>query len=98
MTKTSQHYEGVIVSTNNEGDTIGVTLKDVKDISSPGQPLKEHLFIAATNIDKWNSGPADAKAPNGDCESLKLPVIVCTKLISCFKPSRLILTSARTIP
>ena len=45
-------------------------MKDVKDISSPGQPLKEHLFIAATNIDKWNSGPADAKAPNGDCESL----------------------------
>ncbi|KAF5382099.1 hypothetical protein D9615_004336 [Tricholomella constricta] len=65
-TKTSQRYEGVIASTGGEGDTTGVTLKDVKEISSPGAPLKDQLFIASTNIDTWSSGPADAKPPNGD--------------------------------
>ncbi|KII90025.1 hypothetical protein PLICRDRAFT_29180 [Plicaturopsis crispa FD-325 SS-3] len=65
-TKTSQRYEGVVGSTSAEGDTTGVTLKDVKELSSPGAPLKETLFIATTNIDKWASGPADAQATNGD--------------------------------
>ena len=46
----------------------GATLKDVKEISVPGAPLKESIFIASTNIDSWTSGPADAKAVNGDCE------------------------------
>ncbi|OSX58862.1 hypothetical protein POSPLADRAFT_1067357 [Postia placenta MAD-698-R-SB12] len=62
-------YEGTIASTSGEGDTTGVTLRDVKDLSAPGAPLKETLFIAATNIEQWSSGPADAKAPtttNGD--------------------------------
>lgn len=68
-TKTSIRYEGVVLSTNGEGDTTGVTLKDVKDISNPGAPLKDQIFIASTNIEGWQSGPADAKAPvgNGDC-------------------------------
>lgn len=52
-------------STSGEGDTQGVTLKDVKDINNPGAPLKEQFFIAATNIMDWSSGPADAKVPNG---------------------------------
>lgn len=66
-TKTGQRYEGVISSTNNEGDTAGVTLKDVKEISNPGAPLKDQLFIASTNIENWASGPADAKmTTNGD--------------------------------
>ncbi|KAG6817336.1 hypothetical protein H0H87_009934 [Tephrocybe sp. NHM501043] len=65
-TKTSQRYEGVVASTSGEGDTTGVTLKDVKEISSPGAPLKEQIFIASTNIDNWLSGPADAKPPNGN--------------------------------
>ncbi|EEB97995.1 hypothetical protein MPER_02580, partial [Moniliophthora perniciosa FA553] len=65
-TKTGQRYEGVISSTNNEGDTTGVTLKDVKEISNPGGPLKDQLFVASTNIDTWASGPADAKMTNGD--------------------------------
>ncbi|KAG6908340.1 hypothetical protein DXG01_005251 [Tephrocybe rancida] len=65
-TKTSQRYEGVIVSTSGEGDTTGVTLKDVKEISNPGAPLKDQFFIASTNIDTWSSGPADAKPPNGN--------------------------------
>ncbi|KAI0039657.1 hypothetical protein FA95DRAFT_1684189 [Auriscalpium vulgare] len=65
-TKTAQRYEGVVGSTNGEGDTTGVTLRDVKEISDPGAPLKATLFIAATNIENWASGPADAKAPNGD--------------------------------
>lgn len=66
VTKSAQRYEGVIASTGGEGDTLGVTLKDVKEISSPGQPLKESLFIASVNIDTWSSGPADAKLTNGD--------------------------------
>ncbi|KAF7327786.1 LsmAD domain-containing protein [Mycena kentingensis (nom. inval.)] len=65
-TKTNVRYEGVIASTSNEGDTTGVTLRDLKDLSNPGGPLKDSLFIAATNIADWSSGPADAKAPNGD--------------------------------
>lgn len=65
-TKTGQHYEGAIASTNADGNTTGVTLRDVRDISTPGQPLKDTLFVASTNIGTWNSGPADAKAPNTD--------------------------------
>jgi len=65
-TKTAHRYEGVVASTSNEGDTTGVTLKDVKDISVPGAPLKDSLFIASTNIDSYLSGPADAKPTNGD--------------------------------
>ncbi|KAJ7066951.1 hypothetical protein C8F01DRAFT_1247367 [Mycena amicta] len=63
-TKTSARYEGVIASTSNEGDTTGVTLRDVKDLATPAGPLKDSLFIAATNINDWTSGPADAKLPN----------------------------------
>ncbi|GLB40447.1 putative lsmAD [Lyophyllum shimeji] len=65
-TKTSQRYEGVVASTSGEGDTTGVTLKDVKEISNPGAPLKDQLFVASTNIDTWTSGPADSKPPNGE--------------------------------
>ena len=67
-TKTGQRLEGVVVSTSGEGDTPGVALKDVKEISHPGAPLKTQLFIASTNIDNWTSGPADAKLTNGDCK------------------------------
>lgn len=69
LTKTAQRYEGVVGSTSGEGDTTGVTLKDVKEITNPGGPLKDSLFIASTNIDTWSSGPADAKPSNGDSES-----------------------------
>ena len=64
-TKTNIRVEGVVLSTNAEGDTTGVTLKDVKEVTNPGAPLKETFFIAATNIQEWASGPADAKIPNG---------------------------------
>lgn len=47
----------------------GVTLKDVKEISKPGTPLKDTLFIGSANIEGWSSGPADAKVSNGDSES-----------------------------
>lgn len=67
-TKTGQRYEGVIALTGPEGDTTGVTLKDVKEISKPGTPLKDTLFIASANIETWQSGPADVKLPNGDSE------------------------------
>ncbi|KAN0073717.1 LsmAD domain containing protein [Tylopilus felleus] len=60
-TKTGQRYEGVISSTSPEGDTAGVTLKDVKEVSKPGTPLKDTLFIASTNIENWQFGAADAK-------------------------------------
>ena len=65
-------YEGTVASTSGEGDTTGVTLRDVKEISNLGAPLRDTLFIASTNIDQWSSGPADAKPPttNGDSEYL----------------------------
>jgi len=69
LTKSAQRYEGVIASTSTEGDTPGITLKDVKEVTNPGAPLKDSLFIPATNIDSYNSGPADAKPTNGDCAS-----------------------------
>ncbi|KAL1702267.1 hypothetical protein EV121DRAFT_210441 [Schizophyllum commune] len=65
QTKTGAHYEGVVMSTSGEGDTTGVTLKDVKDINHPGGALKDQQFVASTNIDKWSSGPAIvASAPD----------------------------------
>ena len=60
------------MSTSNEGDTIGVTLKDVKELTNPGGPLKDQQFVAATNIDTWQSGPADAKLTNGDCKLISI--------------------------
>ncbi|KAI6165614.1 hypothetical protein EDD17DRAFT_1753799 [Pisolithus thermaeus] len=65
-TKGGLRYEGAISSTGPEGDKQGVTLKDVKEVSKPGTPLKDSLFIPSSNIDTWQSGPADAKVPNGD--------------------------------
>ncbi|KAF7966549.1 hypothetical protein HWV62_37896 [Athelia sp. TMB] len=71
-TKTSQRYEGVISSTSGEGNTTGVTLRDVREISTPGAPLKDTLFIASTNIDTWTSGPADAaKVPSNVADSFR---------------------------
>ena len=32
---------------------MGVTLKDVKELSNPSAPFKDKLFIASTNIDRW---------------------------------------------
>jgi PAB1-binding protein PBP1 len=46
-----------------------VTLKSVREIGNPSAPQKEQFFIAATNIESWTSGPADAKLTNGDCEN-----------------------------
>ena len=67
----------MVGSTGNEGDTSGVTLKDAKELSTPGQPLKDSLFVAATNIDAWSSGPADAKLTNGDSQYFETsPAIV----------------------
>ncbi|KAJ8077652.1 Rho guanine nucleotide exchange factor [Marasmius tenuissimus] len=65
-TKTGQRYEGIIMSTRNQGDTTGVTLKDVKELTNPAGPLKLQHFIASTNIDTWQSGPADAVLTDGD--------------------------------
>ena len=33
---------------------MGVTLKDVKELSNPSAPFKDKLFIASTNIDRWS--------------------------------------------
>ena len=54
-------------STASEGDTAGVTLKDVKDITAPGTPLRDQLFIASANIDSFIFGRADAKSAKSDC-------------------------------
>ncbi|KAF9048692.1 hypothetical protein BJ165DRAFT_1343003 [Panaeolus papilionaceus] len=64
--KAGQRYEGVVGSTAGEGDTPGVTLKDVKEVGVPGAPLKDSLFIASANIDTFTSGPADSRPTNGD--------------------------------
>lgn len=63
VTKTAKRYEGVISSTtDNEGDTTGVTLRDVKELTTPGAPgapVKGQLFIASTNIESWSPVPAN---------------------------------------
>lgn len=66
LTKTGIRYEGVVGSTSGEGDTTGVTLKDSKDLTTPGAPIKDTIFIASTNIESYTSGPADARPANGD--------------------------------
>jgi len=66
LTKTGQRFEGVVASTSGEGDTTGVALKDVKDLTNPGAALKDHHFVASTNIESWTSGPADSRPSNGD--------------------------------
>lgn len=66
--KDSHRYEGVISTVTADGDAPSVTLKDVKQVSTPGAPLKDQLVIPAQNIDTWTSGPADAKLSNGDCK------------------------------
>jgi len=53
----------------------GITLKDVKEVTNPGAPLKDSLFIPATNIDSYSSGPADAKPTNGDCMSSSTSIL-----------------------
>ena len=68
-TKTAQRYEGVVVSTNSEGNTTGLTIKDVRDLNDSDTPPKDHLFIASTNIETWSSGPADVRVPNGAGDS-----------------------------
>ncbi|KAI6013459.1 hypothetical protein BKA83DRAFT_4361812 [Pisolithus microcarpus] len=65
-TKGGLRYEGAVSSTGPEGDKQGITLKDVKEISKPGTPLKDTLFLPSSSIDTWQSGPADVKVPNGD--------------------------------
>jgi hypothetical protein len=55
LTKTTKRYEGIIASTTeNEGDTTGVTLRDVKELNAPNVPIKSQFFIASTNIDSWS--------------------------------------------
>ena len=54
VTKTSKRYEGVIASTESEGDTTGVTLRDVKELGAPNASIKSQLFIASTNIESWS--------------------------------------------
>jgi hypothetical protein len=66
LTKTAKRYEGVIASTTeSEGDTTGVTLRDVKELTAPGAPVKSPLFIASTNIDSWSpvSANSNTSAP-----------------------------------
>ncbi len=61
LTKTAKRYEGVIVSTTeSEGDTTGVTLRDVKELTTPGAPVKNQFFIASTNIDSWSPVPTNS--------------------------------------
>jgi hypothetical protein len=45
--------EGIVSSPGREGDTMGVTLKDVEELSNPSAPLKDQFFIASNNINRW---------------------------------------------
>ena len=78
-TKTAQRYEGIVTSTSAEGDTAGVTLRDVKEILNPAAPLRDHIFIASTNIDTWSQAPPD---PTPDSKFLSYPICP-THLIFC---------------
>jgi hypothetical protein len=74
ITKTTKRYEGVIASTaENEGDTTGVTLRDAKELTAPGAPVKGQLFIASTNIDSWSPVPANSNtsAPTPSTTNLR---------------------------
>lgn len=62
----------MIASTAGERNIAGLTLCDVKELSTPGAPRKDQFFIPAPDIDVWSSGPADAKVPNGDCAYYQL--------------------------
>ena len=64
ITKTSKRYEGVIASTESEGDTTGVTLRDVKELGAPNVPIKTPLFIASTNIESWSPVSASSNTSN----------------------------------
>lgn len=44
-------------------------MKDVKDLSTAGAPLRETYFVPATNIENYTSGPADARPPVGPTDS-----------------------------
>lgn len=83
-TKTARRYEGVVASTTGERNVAGLTLRDVKELSAPGAPLKDQLFIAAPDIDTWSSGPADAKIPNGDCRRNQLFMHLLLRLALLF--------------
>ena len=64
ITKTSKRYEGAIASTESEGDTTGVTLRDVRELGAPNAPIKSQLFIASTNIESWSPVTASSNTPN----------------------------------
>ncbi|KAH9481288.1 PAB1-binding protein 1 [Psilocybe cubensis] len=86
VTKNAQRFEGVISSTSAEGNTNGVTLKDVKDVNNPGAPLKDTLFIASTDIDTYTSGPADARPTNGD--TFRTDTDISQKKVPTGRPER----------
>ena len=46
---------------------MGVTLRDARDLNNPGAPIRDSHFIATTNIESWQSGPASA-GPPVDCQ------------------------------
>lgn len=63
-----------------------MTLKDVNEVSVPGASLKDSVFIALANVDTWASGPADAKAVNGDCKRFQVtPIHIHSQLYLAFK-------------
>jgi hypothetical protein len=76
ITKTSKRYEGVIASTESEGDTTGVTLRDVKELGVLNAPIKSPLFIASTNIESCmaplKSGPLN-NGPGGGGGGVQRP-------------------------
>ena len=76
ITKTSKRYKGVIALTESEGDTTGVTVRDVKELGVLNAPIKSPLFIALTNIESCmaplKSGPLN-NGPGGGSGGMQRP-------------------------
>lgn len=70
-TKTAVRYRGIVATTAAQGNTTGVTLSDVKDLSAPGTPLKPSIFIASTNIESYVPEPLRINLTSNDCEHLR---------------------------
>lgn len=52
-TKAGQKFGGIITFISSEGDLRGVSLNYVREISAPGAPFRDPIFVAWTDILSW---------------------------------------------
>lgn len=60
FTNSGARHQGTVVSTSTEGENIGVSLKNVKDLLNFGAPAKSTLFVPMSDIIGYN--PVDKQA------------------------------------